>query len=246
MAAMMTFAEADAQYEVVRRQYLAGALNDDQYDEQLHRLMVLDETGLWWAKSRENGAWHYYDNSRGDWIAATPPGSSQPAPPAAPRAAKAPEEAKAARPQAAAQAPQGKSGAAHLPQWARVKPGSKPGSKPGAPGAAPVQPAAAGALPRTAQGAPGTSGYSVRAGEARDFEPLGDLTGSMKVLFYLLSLFLPLLGLILFLLYRSKPAESDRAAARVFLILGIVSLVFTAMCITTFFIFESLMVGTGV
>ena len=51
----MTFAEADAQYEVIKQQYLAGALDDDQFEEQLHRLMVLDEAGLWWAKSRENG-----------------------------------------------------------------------------------------------------------------------------------------------------------------------------------------------
>ncbi len=66
----MTFAEADAQYEVLKQQYLAGALDEEQFDERLHQLMVLDEAGLWWAKSRENGLWHYYDPSSGDWIAA--------------------------------------------------------------------------------------------------------------------------------------------------------------------------------
>ena len=62
----MTFAEADAQYEVIKQQYLAGALDEEQFDEQLHRLMVLDDAGVWWAKSRENGSWHYYDLGKGD------------------------------------------------------------------------------------------------------------------------------------------------------------------------------------
>jgi hypothetical protein len=285
----MTFVEADAQYEVVKQQYLAGMLDDEQYDEQLHRLMVLDEAGLWWAKSRENGSWHYYDTTRGNWVAASPPGGSQ-LPPPLPLPGASPKDAKDKRQKsgepakghtkpapgakgtegaaggenasAAAAAPrattpgQGKSGESNLPRWAAVKPGgtgAAPVTSATASATAPTTSRGAGApapgpagtkaqaLPGTAQGAPGTSGYS-----AHDFSPIPDLTGSMKVLFYILSLFLPLLGLILYFFYRNKPAEADRAAARVFLILGIVSVVFTAMCITTFVIFESLMLGTGI
>jgi hypothetical protein len=274
----MTFAEADAQYEVVRQQYLGGMLDDEQYDEQLHRLMVLDDEGKWWAKSRENGVWHYYDSVRGDWVAAAPPTPAQPpGPPGLPGAASKQGKTKGdksatppAEPQRAAPVQPGvdpsganrsglpAAGAAsgtqpfakgtetNLPRWAAVKPGTAGASTVASvTGRSAARPAAgagtASVLPGTAQGAPGTNPYS-----ARDFGPIADLTGSMKVLFYVLSLLLPFLGIILFFLYRNKPAESDQAAARVCLILGIVSIVFTGMCITTFFVFESLMLGTGI
>ncbi len=67
----------------------------------------------------------------------------------------------------------------------------------------------------------------------------------MKVLFYILALLLPILGLILYFVYRNKPAQADRTAARAFLILGIASIVFSCMCSTTFFLLESTLLGTG-
>jgi hypothetical protein len=265
----MTFAEADAQYEVVKQQYLSGALADEQFDEQLRRLMVLDAAGAWWAKSRENGVWHYFDAATGNWVAATPP--TAPAPPPPPRTRETgPTPLPAAAPGAASTAHQGSTssaasdaaqgstsgatgGATSLPKWAAVKPGaptptagapraiSGPAAgasgASGAPGAATRSTAS---LPGTAQGAPATGGY-----HPRDFGPIAELTGSMKVLFYVLSLFLPFLGLILYFVYRHKPAEADRAAARVFLILGIASLVFTFMCGATFFLLESPLLGAG-
>ena len=36
-------------------------------------LMVLDDVGRWWAKSRENGAWHYYDATTDSWLPDAPP-----------------------------------------------------------------------------------------------------------------------------------------------------------------------------
>jgi hypothetical protein len=236
----MTFAEADAQYEVVKQQYLAGALDDDQFEEQLHRLMVLDEAGLWWAKSRENGSWHFYDSGTGDWVAAAPPAGapvvppppSLPSTPAAdplPKRSKAPEvPANQARPAATG------AGESNLPKWAAVKPGSA--AVPGAPSLL----SASAALPSTSQGAPATASSS-----ARDFGPMAELTGGMRVLFYILALLLPLLGIILYFVYRNKPAQSDRTAARAFLILGIASIVFSCMCSTTFFLLEATMLGTG-
>jgi hypothetical protein len=61
----------------------------------------------------------------------------------------------------------------------------------------------------------------------------------------LLSLLVPLLGIVLFLVYYKKPARADRTAARVFLILGVLSLVFLGMCGLTFFLLETVMLGTG-
>ncbi len=244
----MTFAEADAQYEVIKQQYLAGALDDNQLDEQLHRLMVLDDAGFWWAKSRENGAWHFYDSNKGDWVAATPPTGTPSIPPppslpSAPAVDPLAEQAKSAvapssESSLAASSPAATSaGASNLPKWAAVQPSRVAAASAVASGS---PTGASAALPATSQGAPATAGY-----QARDFGPIAELTGGMKVLFYALSLLLPILGLILYFVYRNKPAQPDRSAARAFLILGIASIVFSCMCSTTFFLLESTMLGTG-
>lgn len=247
----MTFAEADAQYEVIKQQYLAGALDEEQFDEQLHRLMVLDDAGVWWAKSRENGSWHYYDLGKGDWIAATPPASTPdvPAPPALPSAPAAEPKVKranTAEPRAVHPTPPAAdTSEANLPRWAAVKPtasttAAAAGTAAATPSAGRAIPGSETALPSTSQGSPATAGYS-----ARDFGPIAELTGGMKVLFYILALLLPILGLILYFVYRNKPAQADRTAARAFLILGIASIVFSCMCSTTFFLLESTFLGTG-
>ena len=248
----MTFAEADAQYEVLKQQYLAGALDEEQFDERLHQLMVLDEAGLWWAKSRENGLWHYYDPSSGDWIAAVPPSNTPALPPPASLPSKTTAEPQVKRPKAAepppAEANPPAAGTGELRPAplggckARQRAPLQPPLGPRLP-AAPAGRSAAGAaavLPSTSQGAPATSSYN-----ARDFGPIAELTGGMKVLFYILALLLPILGLILYFVYRNKPAQADRTAARAFLILGIASIVFSCMCSTTFFLLESTLLGTG-
>jgi len=244
----MTFAEADAQYEVLQQQYLAGALDEEQFDERLHQLMVLDEAGLWWAKSRENGLWHYYDPSSGDWIAAAPPSNTPALPPPASLPSTTAAEPQAKRPKAAeprhAEAKPAATGMGEsdLPRWAAVKPAVS--ASPAATGATAAAPAGRSSteavLPSTSQGAPATSSYN-----ARDFGPIAELTGGMKVLFYILALLLPVLGLILYFVYRNKPAQADRTAARAFLILGIASIVFSCVCSTTFFLLESTLLGTG-
>jgi hypothetical protein len=247
----MTFAEADAQYEVLKQQYLAGALDEEQLDERLHQLMVLDEAGLWWAKSRENGSWHYYDASSGNWIAAAPPSGALTLPPPAsllstPAAESQAKRASPAEPRAVGATPLATAtGESDLPRWAAVKPAT--GAAPAAAGMTAVTAAsgrssagAAAVLPSTSQGAPATSSYN-----ARDFGPIAELTGGMKVLFYILALLLPVLGLILYFVYRNKPAQADRTAGRAFLILGIASIVFSCMCSTTFFLLESTLLGTG-
>ena len=58
----------------------------------------------------------------------------------------------------------------------------------------------------------------------------GELTPTMKIIFYVLSFFIPIVGIVLFFVYRGKPAPEDRQAANLFLILGIVSIALTCMC----------------
>jgi hypothetical protein len=65
---------------------------------------------------------------------------------------------------------------------------------------------------------------------AAGFGPIPELGTALKVIFYLLSFFIPLAGFILFFVYRNKPAQQDRSAARTFLILGVVSLALSCLC----------------
>ena len=225
----MTFAEADAQYEIAKQRYLAGALTDQQYDDQLRGLMVSDDQGRWWAKSRENGNWHYYDTAADSWIASTPPVEPPPLRPPSPAAPAAPPSPQPQSPQP--QSPQ--------PQSLRpAAPGSTPtmtSSQAGVPKWAAVVPAthtpATSATSKTAQPptpvAPPAAGYS-----AADFRPLPELSGTLKLIFAVLAFLVPVLGIVLFLIYRGKPAQADRAAARLFLILGVVSLALTCLSVT--------------
>lgn len=70
-----------------------------------------------------------------------------------------------------------------------------------------------------------------------------ELSTGLKVVFYIVSFLIPIAGIVLFFIYRSKPAPEDRAAARLFLILGVIAFVFSCVCPFAF----SLMVAlTGV
>jgi len=59
------FQEADRRYAELTRQRDAGSISDEEFDEQLKRLMVQDESGRWWAKARKSGEWHYNWNYNG-------------------------------------------------------------------------------------------------------------------------------------------------------------------------------------
>lgn len=239
----MTFAEADAQYELIKQRYQAGELTDEQYDDQLRKLMVLDELGRWWAKSRENGAWHFYDAVTESWMPNSPPTAGQDAskvPLASTSPASTPASPSPADP-ATAQTYVGPTartsgaaspvpGSSALPKWAAVAPASV--QRQAAAKGAPVGPSAPPA-------GPAAGGYS-----ARDFGPVSELSGSLKVVFYVLSLLVPVLGFALFFVYRKKPAQADRSAARVFLILGVVSLIFTCLGTVAIYLIESVLLGT--
>ncbi|MDQ3966512.1 MAG: hypothetical protein M3246_08720, partial [Actinomycetota bacterium] len=64
------------------RQLDAGTISPEEFDAQLRQLMVQDDEGRWWAKSRKTGEWNYHDGSA--WVRGTPPGYQQPPPPMPP------------------------------------------------------------------------------------------------------------------------------------------------------------------
>jgi hypothetical protein len=61
----LDFQEADRRYTDLQRQHSRGAITDMFLDEQLRQLMVRDEEGVWWAKSKKSGRWHYHDGAVG-------------------------------------------------------------------------------------------------------------------------------------------------------------------------------------
>jgi hypothetical protein len=65
------FREVDSRYFELKQRYESGALTDEKFEELLKELMVQDEEGRWWAKSRQTGTWHYHDGER--WVKDTPP-----------------------------------------------------------------------------------------------------------------------------------------------------------------------------
>jgi hypothetical protein len=66
------FREVDRVYAELKQRQESGGLTQEEFDEELKQLMVQDEEGRWWVKSRKTGEWHYYDGTT--WIKDTPPG----------------------------------------------------------------------------------------------------------------------------------------------------------------------------
>ena len=71
------FREADRRYAEFKRQLDAGTISDEEFDAQRRRLMMQDDEGRWWAKSRKTGEWNYHDGSA--WVPGIPPGYQLPA-----------------------------------------------------------------------------------------------------------------------------------------------------------------------
>ncbi len=72
----VNFQEADRRYAELKRQLDAGTISTEEFDAQRQQLMVQDDEGRWWAKSREAGDWHYHDGE--GWVRSTPPGYQPP------------------------------------------------------------------------------------------------------------------------------------------------------------------------
>jgi hypothetical protein len=58
----------------------------------------------------------------------------------------------------------------------------------------------------------------------------GTINSTMTIVIYIASLLVPLVGLILFFVYRNNPVEADRKVARNALILGIASIALSCIC----------------
>jgi hypothetical protein len=72
------FQAADRRYAELKRKLDAGSISEEEFDAQRHRLMVKDNEGRWWAKSRKTGEWHYRDGDT--WVPGTPPGYQEAVP----------------------------------------------------------------------------------------------------------------------------------------------------------------------
>lgn len=70
-----------------------------------------------------------------------------------------------------------------------------------------------------------------------------ELSSGLKVVFYILSFLVPIVGVVLFFVYRGKPTLEDRAAAQHFLILGVIAFALSCVCP---FIFSILVALAGV
>ncbi len=70
------FQEADRRYAELKRQRDVGTISDEEFDARRRQLMVKDEEGRWWAKSRKTGEWNYHDGNT--WRRGTPPGYQPP------------------------------------------------------------------------------------------------------------------------------------------------------------------------
>jgi hypothetical protein len=66
------FQEADRRYAELKRQRDSGTISDEEFDAQRQQLMVQDDEGRWWAKSRKTGEWNYHNGNA--WVRGTPPG----------------------------------------------------------------------------------------------------------------------------------------------------------------------------
>jgi hypothetical protein len=60
-----------------------------------------------------------------------------------------------------------------------------------------------------------------------------ELSPGLKVLFYILSFLVPIFGLVLYFIYRGKPAPEDRIAANRFITLSLVSFGLACLCSST-------------
>lgn len=88
----MDFTTAEKQFNELQARIQRGeSLSEDQYQEELAKLMVQDDHGTFWSLEPGTGRWLYFDGT--EWIPGTPPRMAQPTPPAfaSPVASSAPE-----------------------------------------------------------------------------------------------------------------------------------------------------------
>ena len=72
------FREVEQSVQALRQQFAQGQITRNQLENELRRLMVLDDQGRWWTLGVDSKRWYRYDGR--EWVPDTPPQtSSQPA-----------------------------------------------------------------------------------------------------------------------------------------------------------------------
>lgn len=65
------FRDTETQVRALRARFQNGELTREQLQEQLKKLMILDENQVWWMMGVETDTWYRFDNNQ--WVIATPP-----------------------------------------------------------------------------------------------------------------------------------------------------------------------------
>ena len=66
------FSKVEAEVASLKKQFDAGRLSEDKFNEQLNDLMVEDDKGDWWMIGTKSDAWYRFDGQ--NWVQSTPPG----------------------------------------------------------------------------------------------------------------------------------------------------------------------------
>ncbi len=79
----MDFSEAERRFQELQARIQRGEpLTEEQYQEEMQKLMVQDEHGTFWSPEPGTGQWLYFNGT--EWLPGTPPGrggTAQPLPP---------------------------------------------------------------------------------------------------------------------------------------------------------------------
>ena len=79
----MDFVTAEEKFQELQARIRRGEpLSEDQYQEELAKLMVQDESGVFWSLEPGTGRWLYFNGT--EWMPGTPPRPTAPPPVALP------------------------------------------------------------------------------------------------------------------------------------------------------------------
>ena len=67
------FLETEAQVRGLRMRYHSGQMSRDELQNELRKLLILDNNQNWWMMGVESDVWFRYDQESGDWVQDTPP-----------------------------------------------------------------------------------------------------------------------------------------------------------------------------
>lgn len=67
------FLDTEAQVRGLRMQYQNNQLSRDELQNELRKLLILDDEQQWWMMGVDTDTWYRYDNDGREWVADTPP-----------------------------------------------------------------------------------------------------------------------------------------------------------------------------